>query len=157
MWTPSRSRFTVSRFWTALSGIALTRPFTLPLGVAAIVVGILALWHGAAVSAALTAITPETVAPGNTVTRFWGLIQVIGGAQVLRGVLTPRLNTERNGWSFLIGANIFYSAGLIGGLGLAGSAAGTYMAALAVGAALRTLGLKVIQDTAKEAQTLRDD
>lgn len=137
--------------------IALNRPFTLPLGLAAIVVGCLALYYGAAVSAALSAITPETVAPKDTITRFWGLLQVIGGLQVLRGVLKPRLDTERSGWSILIAANVFYSVGLIGGLGLAGSAAGTYMAALAVGAALRTLGLKQIRDAAKEAARSRED
>lgn len=137
--------------------IALARPFTLPLGLAAVVVGGLALWHGSAVSAALSAITPDTIAPGNTITRFWGALQVIGGIQVLRGVLTPRLDTELNGWSYLIGAHIFYSAGLIGGLGLAGSAAGTYMAALAIGSGLRTLGLKQIRDAAKEAERSREE
>lgn len=137
--------------------IALGRPFTLPLGLAAIIVGCLALYHGAAVSVALSAITPETVAPGNTITRFWGALQVIGGIQVLRGVLTPRLATERSGWSFMIGAHIFYSAGLIGGLGLAGSAAGTYVAALAVGSALRTLGLKQIQDAAKDVERAKGE
>lgn len=137
--------------------IALNRPFTLPLGVASIVVGCLALYYGSAVSAALSAITPDTVAPANTITRFWGLIQILGGIQVLRGVLKPRLDTERSGWSFLIGANIFYSAGLIGGLHLAGAAAGTYMAALAVGAALRTLGLKQIRDAKQEAERSRKD
>lgn len=145
------------RLGDRVSTAARNRPFTLPLALAAIMVGGLALYHGAAVSAALSIITPETIAPGNTVVRFWGLIQLIGGAQVLRGVLKPHLRTERNGWSFLIGANIFYSAGLMAGLGLAGAAAGTYMAALAVGAALRTWGLKVITDTAEEAAQARED
>jgi hypothetical protein len=138
-------------------GIALNRPFTLPLGLAAVVVGCLALYYGAAVSAALSAITPETVAPKDTITRFWGLLQVIGGIQVLRGVLKPRLDTERSGWSILIAANIFYSVGLIAGLGLAGSAAGTYLAALAVGSVLRTLGLKRIGDAKQEAVRSRED
>jgi hypothetical protein len=144
-------------FTTRLYLIALNRPFTLPLGFAAIIVGCLALYYGAAVSAALSAITPETVAPKDTITRFWGLLQVIGGIQVLRGVLKPRLDTERSGWAVLIGANIFYSVGLIVGLGLAGSAAGTYLAALAVGAALRTLGLKQIRDAKQEAERSRKD
>jgi hypothetical protein len=139
-----------------LSFIAMGRPFTLPLGLAAIVVGCLALRYGTGVSAALSIITPDTIAPGDTVTRFWELVQIIGGIQVLRGVLAPRLSVERTGWSFLISANIFYCAGLIGGLGLAGSAAGTYLAALAVGAALRTLGLKRIQDTIKDVRDQGD-
>lgn len=147
----------LTRFRRVMHTTALNRPFTLPLALAAIIVGCLALYFGAAVSAALSIITPETIAPGNTVVRFWGLIQVIGGVQVLRGVLKPHLRIERNGWSFLIGANIFYSAGLMAGLGLAGAAAGTYMAALAVGAALRTWGLKVITDTAEEAAQARED
>jgi len=46
--------------------VALSRPFTLPLGVAAVIVGCLALWYGAAVSAALSVILPESVAPANT-------------------------------------------------------------------------------------------
>lgn len=137
--------------------IALSRPFTLPLGLAALIVGCLALYYGAAVSAALSAITPETVAPKDTITRFWGALQVIGGAQVLRGVLKPRLDTERSGWLFLIGADVFYSVGLIAGLGLAGSAAGTYLAALAVGAALRSFGLKQITDAKQEAVRSRED
>jgi hypothetical protein len=149
-WVPSPSP-------RSLYLIALNRPFTLPLGVAAVVVGCLALYYGAAVSAALSIITPETVAPAGTITRFWGLLQVVGGVQVLRGVLTPRLAVERNGWSFMIGAHLFYSAGLIGGLGLAGSAAGTYLAALAIGSALRTLGLKQIQDTAKVVERSQGD
>jgi hypothetical protein len=149
-WVPSLSL-------RSLYLITLNRPFTLPLGAAAVVVGCLALYHGTAVSAALSIITPETVAPAGTITRFWGLLQVIGGVQVLRGVLAPRLATERNGWSFLIGAHLFYSVGLIGGLGLAGSAAGTYLAALAIGSALRTWGLKQVQDAAKEAERSRED
>lgn len=137
--------------------LALTRPFTLPLGVAAIVVGCLALYRGAAVSAALSLILPESVAPANTIARFWGLIQLIGGIQVLRGVFKPSLDTERNGWSFLIGSSVFYSAGLIGGLGLAGSAAGTYLAALAIGSALRTWSLKQIQDAARTVERSKGD
>lgn len=136
---------------------AVSRPFTLPLGTAAVVVGSLALVYGAAVSAALSVILPESVAPANTIARFWGLIQIIGGIQVLRGVLTPRLDTERSGWGFLIGSSVFYAAGLIGGLGLAGSAAGTYMAALAVGSMLRTWGLKQIRDAAWEAERSRKE
>lgn len=137
--------------------IALSRPFTLPLGIAALIVGILALWYGSAVSAALSIVTPETVAPANTVTRAWGLLQIIGGIQVLRGVLGPRLDTERSGWSFLIFADVFYSVGLIAGLGVAGSAAGTYLAALAFGSALRMLGLKCVSDAATEAERSRED
>lgn len=137
--------------------LSLTRPFTLPLGFAAVTVGGLALYYGAAVSAALSVITPDTVAPANTVVRFWGLLQVLGGVQVLRGVLTPRIDTERSGWSILIGAHVFYAAGLIGGLGLAGAAAGTYMTALAVGSLLRTIGLKQIRDAAKEVEKSRED
>lgn len=143
--------------WSTLQTTAVTRPFTLPIGVAAVVVGALALWNGAAVSAALSVVLPESVAPADTIARFWGLIQVIGGVQVLRGVLIPRLDTERAGWSYLIGAFVFYAAGLVGGLGVAGSAAGTYMALLAVGCALRSWGLKQIRDAAREAERSRKD
>lgn len=135
----------------------MTRPFTLPIGVAAVVVGCLALVYGAAVSAALSLILPESVAPANTIARFWGLIQVVGGVQVLRGVLIPRLDTERAGWGYLIGSFVFYSAGLIAGLGVAGAAAGTYMALLAVGAGLRSWGLKQIRDAAGEAERSRKE
>lgn len=141
----------------ALQVTMMTRPFTLPVGVAAVIVGCLALWYGAAVSAALSVVLPESVAPANTIARFWGLIQVIGGVQVLRGVLTPRLDTERSGWGYLIGSFVFYSAGLIAGLGVAGAAAGTYMALLAAGAALRSWGLKQIRDAALEAERSRKD
>lgn len=136
---------------------AVARPFTLPLGAAAVIVGGLALCYGAAVSAALSVILPESVAPANTIARFWGLIQVIGGIQVLRGVLTPKLDTERSGWGFLIGSCVFYAAGLIGGLGLAGSAAGTYMVALAIGSTLRSWGLKQVRDAAVEAERSREE
>ena len=136
---------------------AVARPFTLPLGAAAVVVGCVALVYGAAVSAALSVILPESVAPANTIARFWGVIQIVGGVQVLRGVLEPRLDTERSGWGFLIGSCVFYAAGLIGGLGLAGCAAGTYMVALAVGSTLRSWGLKQIRDAAVEAERSRKD
>ena len=146
----------IRNLWRTLQVTAVARPFTLPLA-AAVVVGALALWFGAAVSAALSVVLPESVAPADTIARFWGLIQVIGGVQVLRGVLIPRLDTERSGWGYLIGAFVFYAAGLVGGLGVAGSAAGTYMALLAVGCALRSWGLKQIRDAAREAEGSRKD
>lgn len=147
----------IRNLWRTLQVTAVARPFTLPLAVAAVVVGCLALWFGAAISAALSVVLPESVAPADTIARFWGLIQVIGGVQVLRGVLIPRLDTERSGWGYLIGAFVFYAAGLVGGLGVAGSAAGTYMALLAVGCALRSWGLKQIRDAAREAGRSRKE
>ena len=147
----------IRSLWATLQVTAVSRPFTLPIGVAAVVVGGLALWFGSGVSAALSVVLPESVAPADTIARFWGLIQVIGGVEVLRGVLIPRLDTERTGWSYLIGSSVFYSAGLIGGLGVAGAAAGTYMALLAVGCALRSWGLKQIRDAAREAGRSRED
>lgn len=130
--------------WGRLHFIVLTRPFSLPIAVAAVIVGGLALWYGADVSKALSILLPDGVAPPNTIARFWGLLQVMGGVIILYGVVRIRSDAERTGWSVLIGAHLFYAAGLIGGLGLAGSAAGTYMVALAVGSVLRVLGLKTV-------------
>lgn len=133
------------------------RPFTLPLAVAAVIVGCLTLYHGADVSEALSRLLPPSVIPGDTVMRFWGGLQIIGGVLVLWGVLRPRMDAERSGWSFLIGAFLFYAVGVLGGLGLQGAVAGTYAAALAAGSAFRAWGLKRIQETTSHARLARDD